>query len=253
MIGALSAVSSLSYAIQVENPVDTHIPDSVPVTTQEDTTPEQTSEIFADDIEAAQDVVVEAFAEQEMVREPETQVLAVAEKADVVEKVGVPTIPFYSQFDDISALEWKKIGCGVTSLAMIIEYYKPNEITVDGLLNEGINSGAYLNNAGWIHKGLADLADDHGLRGDNYDYSHLSMSAAFEYLKDDLAKGPVIASVYYTFTPGHPIPHLVVINGIEGDTVYYNDPSESAGGGTISVENFKAAWKKRYITVLPEY
>jgi len=159
-------------------------------------------------------------------------------------------VPFYSQLQDISSTKWKKLGCGIASTAMLIEFYKPGAISsVDSLLDEGIASGAYLNGAGWIHKGLASLAEDYGLTGRNYDLSTASMNTAFTQFKTALNEGPVIASVYYTFDPQSPIPHLVVVNGIDGDTVYYNDPSEKSGKGSISATKFKKAWKKRYIEV----
>jgi predicted double-glycine peptidase len=256
-IGALSVVSSLSYAIQVENPP---LPDETPVYTQEDTAPDLQSEVFAEPEVLAYEAKTASAPVVLVLETPDPaaplelvpqQIPSIVEKVEQETAVGVPTIPFYSQFNDISAPEWKKIGCGVTSLAMIIEYYKPHEITVDGLLQEGIASGAYLNSAGWIHQGMVDLAKDHGLDGRGRDLSSLSKDAAFEELKKSLDKSPVIASVYYTFTPGHPIPHLVVVSGVEGDVVYYNDPAEETGGGTISVEKFKAAWKKRYIEIYP--
>jgi predicted double-glycine peptidase len=164
---------------------------------------------------------------------------------------AIPTIPFYSQFTDIHKAGWQKIGCGIASLAMIVNYYSPGEATVDELLEEGIASGAYIASAGWSHQGLAHLAEAHGFSSTPRDMSGWSMDAAYEELKDALEEGMVIASVYYTFTPGHPIPHLVVVRGIEDGTVYYSDPSEQNGNGSLSVEKFKAAWKKRYIAVRP--
>jgi len=158
-------------------------------------------------------------------------------------------VPFFSQFKDISSSNWQKVGCGIASLGMIINYYEPKEISVNALLNEGINSGAYINDAGWSHQGLANLADKHGLVGSTYDFSASSMEVAFAKFENSLKEGPVIASVHYTFDPSNPIPHLAVINGIEGDTLHYSDPAE--GQGTISVEKFKRAWKKRYIKIRP--
>ncbi|OGD67977.1 hypothetical protein A3I18_00105 [Candidatus Campbellbacteria bacterium RIFCSPLOWO2_02_FULL_35_11] len=158
-------------------------------------------------------------------------------------------VPFFSQFKDITTEKWKKVGCGIASMAMIIDYYKPAEVSANSLLNEGIRAGAYIEDAGWSHKGLALLADDHGLVGTTHDLSSSNMDAAFDQFEKTLEKGPVIASVHYTFEPTNPIPHLAVINGIKGDTLYYSDPAE--GQGTISVEKFKRAWKKRYIEVRP--
>jgi ABC-type bacteriocin/lantibiotic exporter with double-glycine peptidase domain len=57
--------------------------------------------------------------------------------------------------------------------------------------------------------------------------------------------------VHYTFEPTNPIPHLVVITGVQDGMVHYNDPAEEFGGGTLSVEKFKAAWKQKYIVIRP--
>lgn len=162
------------------------------------------------------------------------------------------TLPFYSQFADISSSKWQKIGCGIASLAMIIEYHKPNSIaSVDALLAEGIAKDAYLASAGWTYKGLIDVSSKYGFDGESYDLAGMDGSRALAELERAVEKGPVIASVHYTFDPANPIPHLVVVNGIEGDTVFYNDPAEKAGGGSISTSKFLKAWKKRYIEFYP--
>jgi len=59
-------------------------------------------------------------------------------------------------------------------------------------------------------------------------------------------------SVYLTFQPTNPIPHLAVITGIDNKRVYYNDPVEPQGQGNISIEQFKSAWPKRYIEIRPD-
>ena len=163
----------------------------------------------------------------------------------------VTIVPFYSQFTDISDPNWRKVGCGIASLAMIIELYNPGKVSVDKLLDQGIKSGAYLNDAGWIHNGLIKLAQKYGLSGDTHDLSRLSAQKALAVLQDTLAIGPVMASVHYTFDPKNPIPHLVVMNKIDGNTVYYNDPSEKAGNGSITTDKFLKSWKKRYIEIRP--
>jgi hypothetical protein len=80
-------------------------------------------------------------------------------------EVTIPDVPFFSQFTDITSSAWKKIGCGITSLAMIIEYYNPDIVSVNTLLHEGIALGAYDTNAGWIHRGLIKLSKTYGLDG----------------------------------------------------------------------------------------
>ena len=136
-------------------------------------------------------------------------------------------------------------------MAMVINFYKPGATSPDILLQKGISAGAYIKDAGWSHWGLANLAGQYGLKGVPVDLSGLGADEAFSGLKDELKKGLVIASVRYKFEPQNPIPHLVVISGVFGNKVFYNDPAESAGGGEISTEDFLKSWKKRIISFSP--
>jgi len=165
-------------------------------------------------------------------------------------KADIPDVPFYSQFKDISAPEWQKIGCGIASLAMLIEFNKPGSVSsVNALLKEGIAAGAYLEGAGWKHSGLISLANKYGLEAASYELSRLDKDAAFAKFEEFLKEGPVMASIHYKFDPKSTIPHLVVITGINGDTVYYNDPAGKSAGEKISLQDFMKAWKKRFIIV----
>lgn len=164
----------------------------------------------------------------------------------------LPSVPFYSQFTDISSPRWQKVGCGIASLAMIIDYYNDSAaLDVDSLLNTGISSGAYNSDAGWSHAGLISLAGDFKLTGASHSLAHLSATAAFAELEEALDNGPVMVSVHYTFEPTNPIPHLVVVNRVSDDKIYYNDPAEENGDNSISIEKFKRAWKQRYIELRP--
>lgn len=160
-------------------------------------------------------------------------------------------MPFYSQFEDITSPKWQKVGCGIASLAMVIDFYKPDAVSVDTLLGRAIASGAYDQNAGWKHKDLVLLAKNYGLRGDTYDLANLGKQAAFTKLKNQLKDGPVIVSVHYQFDPKSSIPHLVVLDGIENDTIYYNDPASKGGQKKISSTLFLKAWKMKFIVVRP--
>ena len=166
----------------------------------------------------------------------------------ILETYQPTSVPFFSQFTDISSPKWQKVGCGIASLGMIMEYYKPGTVSIDALLADGIEQGAY-SEAGWTYKGLIGVSSAYGFTGESHDLA--GNAEAFARFKEAVGRGPVIASVHYTFEPSNPIPHLVVINRIEGETVYYNDPAEREGGGTISVDTFTKAWKKRYIEIYP--
>lgn len=166
--------------------------------------------------------------------------------------MAVPVVPFYSQFSDIQSKKWQKVGCGIASLAMLIDFYHPGTVSVDKLLKEGIAADAYDPEDGWTHDGLIFLAQKYDLSGERFNFSASSTKEAFTELEKVLANGPVMASVHYNFDPKSPIPHLVVINRIASTTLYYNDPAEKSGNGEISVQKFMKAWKKRYITVRPK-
>ena len=177
----------------------------------------------------------------EQIQKPEPLLISLSQ--------DIPIVPFYSQFTDITREDWKKRACGIVSLAMLLELYKPGEINVNILLEEGIASGAFLNNAGWIHNGLALLANDYGLDGKSYDFAPSTMEYAYTQFENSLKGGPVIASVHYKLDSQNPIPHLIVVNGIKNGQVYYNDPAENHGNMSLSVEKFLQAWKKRYIEI----
>lgn len=181
------------------------------------------------------------------VTEPEVE----TEKSIALTEEELLIVPFYSQFNDITAAEWKKVGCGITSLAMIIDYYQPKPPLVDTLLQEGIKADAYISNAGWTYAGLIGISKKYGLTGQSYDLGAATMDSAFNSLQAALTDGPVIVSVHYKFEPENPIPHLVVANGVRDGKLYYNDPAAEAGNLFIPISTFKAAWKKRYIEIRP--
>lgn len=161
------------------------------------------------------------------------------------------TVPFYSQFTDITQTEWRKIGCGIASLAMIIDFYETNPPTVDTLLQEGIEADAYLDDAGWTYAGLIGVSKKYGFTGQSYDLAYASMDNAFDLLQSALKNGPVMVSVHYKFEPDNPIPHLVIASGVHDGMIYYNDPAANKGNLSIPVSTFKDAWKKRYIEIRP--
>jgi ABC-type bacteriocin/lantibiotic exporter with double-glycine peptidase domain len=163
----------------------------------------------------------------------------------------VATVPFFSQFRDIESPQWQKVGCGITSLAMIIDFYEPHAVSANALLKQGVAAGAYDYNAGWIYAGLIGLSKHYGLDGSYYNLTTLDTAAAYAELAKHLETGPVIASVHYKFDPKSTIPHLVVLNNIEGDTIYYNDPAAKTGEKSISKSAFLKAWKKKIIEIRP--
>lgn len=157
-------------------------------------------------------------------------------------------VPFYSQFGDINLSEWQKLGCGVASLAMVVNYYKPDSVSVMALLNQGIASGAYQEGVGWKHRELAALANNYGLSNQVFDFYKLSNAAAFDKFLELLRSGPVIVSIHNKFDPNATLGHIVVATGYENGYIIYNDPTYGPEK-KISLEGFLNGWKRRLIVV----
>ncbi len=158
-------------------------------------------------------------------------------------------VPFYSQFQDISRPEWRGQSCGIASMAMAIEFYKPKSFSITKLLSQAINSGAYDPAVGWKHQQLAELADRYGLVGTNYDFSEADNETALNNLEAALKEGPVVVSIHNKFDPRATLGHIVVLTGFENEFMLYNDPASAKVEKKISTLDFLKGWKKRFITV----
>lgn len=169
----------------------------------------------------------------------------------IVASTTIPQVPFYSQFKDIKSPKWQQAGCGITDLAMLINYYKPHTVVVDALLKEAVADGAFDPNAGWIYAGLIRVAQKYGLDGKYYDLSALDRATAFKRFTAILKEGPVILSVHYQFKPASTLKHLIVINGMDAEYVYYNDPAAFVGQKKVTIANFLKGWKQKVIAIRP--
>lgn len=160
-------------------------------------------------------------------------------------------VPLYSQIADISSVEWKQKGCGVTDVAMLVNYYKPKTTNVQAVLEAGIKSGAYVKNVGWSHTGLASLAKKYGLHGEEKSFYDFNKETAFNEFKKIIDEGPAIASIHRNFDPELSFGHLVVITGYDDKLVYYNDPGKHDGIRTVSISSFMSGWKRKLIVIRP--
>ena len=160
-------------------------------------------------------------------------------------------VPLYSQITDITSVEWKQKGCGVTDVAMIVNFYKPRTTTAQDVLEKAISLGAYQKNVGWKHDGLAALAKKYDLIGKTYNFSDSNNKTSFKQFKDIIEEGPAIASIHRGFDPKSSFGHLVVITGFDKDLIYYNDPGKHDGIRKVSIVDFMKGWKKVLIVIRP--
>ena len=71
-------------------------------------------------------------------------------------------IPYYSQHEDVKDEYWKPRACGVVCLKMVLDFLKPDEISVNDFVLLANDKKAYGEH-GWVHQGLIDVAKDFGV------------------------------------------------------------------------------------------
>ena len=174
--------------------------------------------------------------------------------------IGIKELDFnltpYSQILDVKLTDWKNRACGITSLKMVLDFLsketKNKYPAIDDLILK-YSKTKYINDIGWSHKGLADIAIDLGLKGINYDLINYTQNDALALLTTKLITTPVIASIYKNLNPKNS-GHLVVVTRIENNKATYYDPDSKTRNEvkrTVSLKKFLSGWKKRMIVVWP--
>ncbi|MDP3975063.1 MAG: C39 family peptidase [Candidatus Jorgensenbacteria bacterium] len=165
-------------------------------------------------------------------------------------------VPAYSQYLDVKSRAWKRRSCGIVALKMALDHYAPNRRaahSLSHLIAKRSRADAYIRNVGWSHRGLVRIAQRHGFRAKNYDWWGEKTTHAFSKLRQYLAKGPLLASIYRNLkTNAHG--HLVVVTGFQNGTVFYYDPDSKTRRGIprrASQAKFLRGWKRRIIVVRP--
>lgn len=133
----------------------------------------------------------------------------------------------------------------------MIDFYKPDTVSVNALLQQGISAGAYDQSVGWNFGGLIQLAEQYGFAGSFVDLSKLKAKSAIARFEASLKNGPLILSVHNKFNPKDALPHLIVIDGIKNNIVYYNDPAAKVGKKQILLTKLVKGWEKKMIVLRP--
>lgn len=190
-------------------------------------------------------------------------------------------VPYLSQFDDVSDVNWQSVACGVTSLAMVLKYYG-TEVPIENLIEVGEEINSFSEKAGgWYHNGLCEIARRYGFiawrrkwrigkRDLDYvkeegwtdnDVEQYEIQTAAEgifTLEKSILKGtPPIISADKDFENENS-GHLVVVTGFEreGEELkgfYINDPKargKKRKDEFIYLKKFEEHWHKRGIFVI---
>jgi uncharacterized protein YvpB len=161
-------------------------------------------------------------------------------------------IPGISQHLHIKKECWQRKSCGIAGLAMILRHLGKN-VSADQVLEKGLELNAYLENIGWKHRGLADIAGTYGFKAKNFDLAAETNEIAFKKFLDYLDGVPVLVSVHLDFDPQKG-GHLITVTGFSKNTIFYNEPNSKTHREirkSISLECFLSGWKRRFIVVYP--
>lgn len=146
--------------------------------------------------------------------------------------------------------QWSDRACGMAALRMILLAYLGAAPPLTELVRTGVREGA-LTDRGWLHAGIARLADGFGIP-----------AAAEEVTADDLpsrlAAAPVIISVTEKFPEdGRKGGHLVVARGTArpahgGPDILFRDPSAwGQDHDHVPLARLSASYTGRCITFIP--
>lgn len=163
-------------------------------------------------------------------------------------------VPQCNQFDGAHDPEWASRICAVCSLWMLLKTNNPDfNGSVMELVHKLIANGGYLENVGWKHAAIADLAAEYGLKlnyARRFFYSLEEKEHGSKIINLNLKNGhPVIASVFLHMNPAKG-GHMVVVNGFQefnGQTIgyYIQDPDSRFRGHNyfLTKEEFFGGWR----------
>ena len=119
------------------------------------------------------------------------------------------------QFPDFETADyWTFRSCGIASLRMVLDGFGKQTERHWPMIEKGVAAGAYKPGVGWIHWGLAHMAEEYGI------YGEALRGKTAEELKRELDEGhPCILSVAPSFLGGQPNPYGGGIYGKGGHLV----------------------------------
>lgn len=167
----------------------------------------------------------------------------------------VTKIPLVNQTKDTGNKKWSSKSCAICALKMVMGWKDPGltETPVMTLVKNGLGAEGYLEEVGWKHKALVDLAGRYGVK--------MSFMEKFFRTKTQKTKGlgmvnkkltagePVLVSVFYKFKKDNG-GHVVVLHGLRKNknrvTGYFiQDPEPGFRGANYFVPKaeFSTNWR----------
>lgn len=160
-----------------------------------------------------------------------------------------------NQMLDTGDEKWSRYSCGICAVKMLMVFKKPElkDVPIMALLNQALEMDGYMENVGWKHQVLVDLAARYGVAADfqkDFYNTPEKKKVGIKFTNEKLKSGtPVAVSVLKEFN----IPrsaHLVVIEGlakfgpfIRGYKIVDSHPGARGGRYMVSKKEFLAGWR----------
>lgn len=123
-----------------------------------------------------------------------------------------------NQMLDTGDEKWNKHSCGICALKMLMVFKKPElqNIPVMTLLNQALNVNGYVEDIGWRHQALVDVAALYGMslsfQKEFFDTPE-KKKEGIKVINEKLMLAPIAASVLKEFNIPNSA-HLVVVEGL---------------------------------------
>ncbi|MBI2062252.1 MAG: C39 family peptidase [Candidatus Yanofskybacteria bacterium] len=159
-------------------------------------------------------------------------------------------LPICNQYDAEHDPKWAHRICAICSLWMLLKLYNPKfNISVMDLVKKGLAKDGYLENIGWKHETIVELANDFGLElqyAKNFFYTSKEKESGLLIVNRNLENGqPVLASVHRSRGG-----HMLVIHGFQESSgkvsgYFVQDPDGRVHGHNyfLTKQEFLSSWR----------
>lgn len=159
-----------------------------------------------------------------------------------------------NQLLDTDDENWSHHSCGICVLKMLMVFKKPElrDIPVKTLIGQALERNGYIQNVGWKHQALIEVAALYGVPMDfqkEFFSTPEKKKEGIKIINEKLATGPVAVSVFKEFNISNNA-HLVVIEGLSKIGPFVTgykiaDPFPGARGNryTVSKNEFLNGWR----------
>ncbi len=163
-------------------------------------------------------------------------------------------VPLCNQFDSGHDPAWVRRICAICSLWMLLKLHDFKfDVPVMELVQQGLNNNGYMENIGWRHRGIVELAATHGLSlqfAEKFFYTSEEKQIGAGIISENLRNNqPVIVSIFHHLNPAKG-GHMVVVHGLQqfqGQAIgyYIQDPDLSFRGHNyfLTRDEFLAGWR----------